>query len=292
MNTKKLMFLYPLKKEELAQQLQDRSAAPVSAVHDLKIHRRFFLVKLNDNELQSLQKKYDRPDTAPAPAPQAKSMLFKCKICGSTVSTDGSSKIYTCKKCRSVQPIPDYCSQHVSFLYGRANHYFRTKRFETALHLFQQIAAESPNDCEAYRSIVLSRYGVSYDEENGIYSKEPRINIVRSESILNDPDYLTAVSLADNERRSLYIKEAQRIEIINQEILETAQTVPSFDAVIEYRGHDSKNRYTPEKAMAEELYRQLGECGFRVYNRQIKAGKRTEKAKDHRFSQQEKMTPC
>lgn len=202
---------------------------------------------------------------------QVKKSFFKCKICGSTISSDSDSKIYTCKKCGLEQSIPDYCSEHVSFLYGRANHYFRTKRFYKALQIFQQIAAESPNDCEVYRSIVLSRYGISYTSEDEIYSNEPRINIVRSDSVLNDPDYIKAITLADDERRSFYIKEAEKIEKINQEILELAQTVPSFDAVIEYRGHDSKNRHTPEKEAAERLYHSLEEEGIRVYNRQINA---------------------
>jgi len=200
-----------------------------------------------------------------------KRMTFKCKICGSTVSYDGSSKVYTCKKCGLEQSLPDYCSEHVSFLYGRADHYFRTKRFYKALQIFQQIAAESPDDCEAYRSIVLSRYGISYTSENEIYSREPRINIVRSASIFDDPDYIKAISLADKERRSFYIKEAEKTEKINQQILELAQTAPSFDVIIEYRGHDSKNRHTPEKEVAERLYSQLKEEGFSVYNRQINA---------------------
>ena len=233
--------------------------------------QKIFLFRLNDLEKQNILKKNNETETIKQSDLEKKRMTFKCKICGSTVSSDGSSKVYTCKKCGLEQSLPDYCSEHVSFLYGRANHYFRTKRFYKALQIFQQIAAESPDDCEAYRSIVLSRYGISYTSENEIYSKEPRINIVRSDSILNDPNYIKAISLADKERRSFYIKEAEKIEKINQEILELAQTAPSFDVIIEYRGHDSKNRHTPEKEVAERIYSQLKEEGFSVYNRQINA---------------------
>ena len=233
--------------------------------------QKIFLFRLNDLEKQNIPKKNNETETIKQSDLEKKRMTFKCKICGSTVSSDGSSKVYTCKKCGLEQSLPDYCSEHVSFLYGRANHYFRTKRFYKALQIFQQIAAESPDDCEAYRSIVLSRYGISYTSENEIYSKEPRINIVRSDSILNDPNYIKAISLADKERRSFYIKEAEKIEKINQEILELAQTAPSFDVIIEYRGHDSKNRHTPEKEVAERIYSQLKEEGFSVYNRQINA---------------------
>ena len=233
--------------------------------------QKIFLFRLNDLEKQNILKKNNETETIKQSDLKKKRMTFKCKICGSTVSSDGSSKVYTCKKCGLEQSLPDYCSEHVSFLYGRANHYFRTKRFYKALQIFQQIAAESPDDCEAYRSIVLSRYGISYTSENEIYSKEPRINIVRSDSILNDPNYIKAISLADKERRSFYIKEAEKIEKINQEILELAQTAPSFDVIIEYRGHDSKNRHTPEKEVAERIYSQLKEEGFSVYNRQINA---------------------
>ena len=233
--------------------------------------QKIFLFRLNDLEKQNILKKNNETETIKQSDLEKKRMTFKCKICGSTVSSDGSSKVYRCKQCGLEQSLPDYCSEHVSFLYGRANHYFRTKRFYKALQIFQQIAAESPDDCEAYRSIVLSRYGISYTSENEIYSKEPRINIVRSDSILNDPNYIKAISLADKERRSFYIKEAEKIEKINQEILELAQTAPSFDVIIEYRGHDSKNRHTPEKEVAERIYSQLKEEGFSVYNRQINA---------------------
>lgn len=269
MNSKKITSLFPLEEQEIAplSQMADGASAPTG--QDTDAQRKTYLFKTDDSAIQSMPQKDIQPEALAAP--HKKSTLFKCKICGSTVSSNGTEKIYTCQKCRLVQAIPDYCSPHVSFLYGRANHYFRTKRFETALHLFQQIAAESPDDCEAYRSIVLSRYGVSYSEENGVYSEEPRINRVRSDSILNDPDYISAITLADDERRTLYVKEAEKIEAVSQDILEQAQTVPTFDAVIEYRGHDAKNRHTPEKAMAEELYKQLEECGFRVYNRQITA---------------------
>ncbi len=225
----------------------------------------------NEGNKQISKNSADTPEQSKTSGTPPKKTLFKCKICGATVSTDGTSKLYSCKKCGSEQPVSDFRSEHVSFLYGRANHYFRTKRFDKALNIYQQIAAESPDDCEAYRSIVLSRYGISYNSENGTYNREPQINRVHSDSILDDADYLHAVSLADDERRSFYIKEAEMIDRISQEILELSQIVPTFDAVIVYRGHDSKNRYTPEKAMAEELYRQLEESGFRVYNRQITA---------------------
>ena len=267
MNGKTITTIFPLEKQETDQLLPGIGGSPAQTGQEPRAQIKTYLFKPDDSEIQPKQEKCVQLE-APS-APRRKSTLFKCKICGSTVSSDGAEKTYLCKRCGFVQAIPDYCSPHAAFLYGRANHYFRTKRFETALHIFQQIAAEAPDDCEAYRSIVLSRYGVSYDEENGVYSREPRINRVRSDSVLTDPDYISAITLADDERRALYVKEAERIEAVSRDILEIAQTLPSFDAVIEYRGHDSKNRYTPEKAMAEELYRQLEECGFRVYNRQI-----------------------
>lgn len=154
MDKKKLQSLFQLKPDEINQFTQ--TTFNNSTQTNLTIHRKRFLAQLDDLEKMRLLKKCNEgKPTNPSNSHDSKT-LFKCKICGSTVSVDGSAKVYKCKKCGLAQAIPDYCSNHISFLYGRANHYFRTKRFDKALHIYQQIAVEAPNDCEAYRSIVLS----------------------------------------------------------------------------------------------------------------------------------------
>ncbi len=195
--------------------------------------------------------------------------LYKCHICGSTVHTNEGDRFYTCGVCGKTQALPDYCSEHVSFLYGRANHYLRTRKFDKALQCYQQIAGESPKDCHAFFSIAVSRYGISFVDEAGSFANEPRLYRVHSASILNDPDYVQAIALADDERRRLYIDEAKQIEAVRKEIIERAERAPMFDAFITYREHDAKNRMTPETEAARNLYNYLTEEGFRVFFEKI-----------------------
>lgn len=42
------------------------------------------------------------------------------------MNTSDFNRVYVCSNCRKICALPDYCSDDVSFLYGRANHYLRT----------------------------------------------------------------------------------------------------------------------------------------------------------------------
>ena len=52
--------------------------------------QKIFLFRLNDLEKQNILKKNNETETIKQSDLKKKRMTFKCKICGSTVSSDGS----------------------------------------------------------------------------------------------------------------------------------------------------------------------------------------------------------
>ena len=93
----------------------------------------------------------------------------------------------------------------------------------------------------------------------------PTVNRAQYTSIFDDDDYKSALKYADGYQRSIYEEEAKAINEIQKGILEISQKEEPFDVFICYKETDNSGRRTPDSVLANDLYHQLTQEGFKVF---------------------------
>ena len=150
-------------------------------------------------------------------------------------------------------------------MYDRANHFRRNNEFDKAAGLYEQILNEDPTDAEAYWSLVLCRYGIEYIEDPSTHMRVPTVNRTQFTSIFDDEDYKSSLHYADEYQRAIYEEEAKAINEIQKGILAISQKEEPFDVFICYKETDANGRRTQDSVLANDLYHQLTNEGFKVF---------------------------
>ena len=195
--------------------------------------------------------------------------LFKCKMCGGSLEIHPDSTIATCEYCGSVQTLPRLNDDKIERLYDRADHYRRNDDFDKAMETYEQILAETPEDAEAYWSLVLCRYGIEYVEDPKTKKRVPTVNRVQYTSVFDDDNYRSALQYADAEQRKVYEEEAKTINTIQKGILAISQKEEPFDVFICYKESDERGQRTRDSVYANDLYHELTKEGFKVFYARI-----------------------
>ena len=191
--------------------------------------------------------------------------ILRCKMCGGTMEIDAKQSVAVCQYCGTRQTLPRLDSERVAGLYERAELLRRGNDFDKAATVYEQIVSLAPNDAEAYWSLVLCRYGIEYVEDPASHKRVPTINRVQFGSILEDADYLSALQNADDEQKSVYIAEAKAIEAIQKGYLAISEREKPFDVFICYKETDDNGRRTMDSVLANDIYHQLTQEGFKVF---------------------------
>ena len=191
--------------------------------------------------------------------------IFKCKMCGASLEIGDGALVASCEYCGTKQTLPRLDDDRRANLYDRANHFRRNNEFDKAMGIYEQILAEDTSDAEAYWSIVLCRYGIEYVEDPKTKKRIPTVNRAQFTSIFDDTNYKMAIKSADPAQSSIYEAEAAAINEIQKGILAISQREEPFDVFICYKETDASGRRTPDSVLAQELYYQLKEEGFKVF---------------------------
>ena len=192
-------------------------------------------------------------------------VIFKCKMCGGSIEVEEGASVGVCDSCGTQQTLPRLSDERRANLYDRANHFRRNNDFDKAAGIYEQILSEDNTDAEAYWSLVLCRYGVEYVEDPATHKRVPTVNRTQFTSIFDDDNYKSALEYADGYQRSLYEKEANAINEIQKGILAISQKEDPFDVFICYKETDNNGRRTPDSVLANDLYHQLTQEGFKVF---------------------------
>ena len=190
---------------------------------------------------------------------------FKCKMCGGEIEFEQGATVGVCDSCGTKQTLPRLDDDRKANLYDRANHFRRNNDFDKAMGIYEQILAEDSTDAETYWSLVLCRYGIEYVEDPATHDRVPTVNRAQYTSIFDDDDYKSALKYADAYQRGIYEEEAKAINEIQKGILEISQKEEPFDVFISYKETDSSGRRTPDSVLANDLYHQLTQEGFKVF---------------------------
>ena len=191
--------------------------------------------------------------------------IFKCKMCGGALEIQDGSSVAVCSFCGTKQTIPKLDNDTRVNLYDRANHFRRNNDYDKAMSIYEQLLAADRTDAEAYWSILLCKYGIEYVEDPKTHKMMPTINRAQYTSIFADEDYKSALQYADGYQRDVYEAEAKEFDKIQKGILAISQKEDPFDIFICYKETDTYGRRTQDSVLAQDLYYQLKQEGFKVF---------------------------
>ncbi|MCR5336482.1 MAG: DUF6273 domain-containing protein [Synergistes sp.] len=191
--------------------------------------------------------------------------IFKCKMCGGTIEFEPGATVGVCDSCGTKQTLPRLDDDRRVNLYDRANHFRRNNEFDKAAGIYEQILTEDTADAEAYWSLVLCRYGIEYVEDPATRKRVPTVNRAQFTSIFDDDNYKSALRYADASQSSIYEAEAAAINEIQKGILAISQKEEPFDVFICYKETVNDGRRTQNSVLANDLYHQLTQEGFKVF---------------------------
>ncbi|WP_037343760.1 DUF6273 domain-containing protein [Ruminococcus sp. FC2018] len=191
--------------------------------------------------------------------------VFKCKMCGGSLEVTEGMTVCECEYCGTKQTIPKSHDDVLTNNFNRANNLRMKNEFDKAQELYEKIVSANPTEAEAYWGIVLCKYGIEYVEDPTTLKKIPTCHRTQYESVVSDVDYLSAIENADAGQKELFEKEAAEIDKLQKNILEIVHKEKPFDVFICYKETDENGKRTSDSVIANDIYYQLTQEGFKVF---------------------------
>ena len=191
--------------------------------------------------------------------------IFKCKMCGGTIEFEQGDSVGVCAYCGTKQTLPNTSDDVIANLYNRANNLRLKSEFDRAQKVYEDIVNKDDSQAEAHWGIVLCKYGIEYVDDPATGKKIPTCHRTSYEAIRTDADYLAATDYADGEQQAIYEAEAREIDKIQKGILAIAKEEKPFDVFICYKETDESGNRTVDSTIANDIYYQLTQEGFKVF---------------------------
>lgn len=113
--------------------------------------------------------------------------------------------------------------------------------------------------------LILCKYGIEYVEDPATFKRIPTCHRASYDSIIADDDYKSALKYADGSQRNIYEQEAKEIDRIQKEIIELSSKEEPYDVFICYKETDDTGSRTQDSVIANDIYYQLTQEGFKVF---------------------------
>lgn len=191
--------------------------------------------------------------------------LFKCKMCGGDLEVADGVTIAECEYCGTKQTVPKAMDENLQNLFNRANSLRIKSEFDKAEKLYEKIIQADTTQSEAYWGLILCKYGIEYVDDPTTFKKIPTCHRASYESIIADDDYKSALENADMSQRAIYEEQAREIDRIQKDILALAQKEEAYDVFICYKETDADGHRTQDSVIANDIYYQLTQEGFKVF---------------------------
>lgn len=191
--------------------------------------------------------------------------LFKCKMCGGDLEIAEGVTIAECEYCGTKQTVPKAMDENLQNLFNRANTLRIKSEFDKAEKLYEKIIQADSTQSEAYWGLILCKYGIEYVDDPATFKKIPTCHRASYDSIIADDDYKSAIENADMSQRSIYEEQAREIDRLQKDILALAQKEETYDVFICYKETDVDGRRTQDSVIANDIYYQLTQEGFKVF---------------------------
>lgn len=191
--------------------------------------------------------------------------IFKCKMCGGDLEVAEGVTIAECEYCGTKQTLPKAVDENLHNLFNRANTLRMRSEFDKAEKLYEKLIQADTTQSEAYWGLILCRYGIEYVDDPATFKKIPTCHRASYDSIIADDDYKSAIEHADAGQRVIYEEQANEIDRIQKDILALAQKEEKYDVFICYKETDANGQRTQDSVIANDIYYQLTEEGFKVF---------------------------
>lgn len=194
-----------------------------------------------------------------------KMSTLKCKMCGGTLEINENETTATCEYCGTEQTIPKITDDVIGNLFNRANTLRLKSEFDKAEEVYNKIVGLDNTQSEAYWGIILCKYGIEYVEDPTTYKRVPTCHRTSYDAITADEDYKLAIQYADISQKIIYEAEAKAIDEIQKGILTISQNEKPYDVFICYKETDESGKRTQDSVLANDIYHQLTQEGFKVF---------------------------
>lgn len=191
--------------------------------------------------------------------------IFKCKMCGGDLEINEGVTVCDCDYCGTKQTVPTAKDENLHGLYNRANTLRIKSEFDKAEQLYEKIIQADEAQAEAYWGLILCKYGIEYVEDPTTFKRIPTCHRTSFDSIISDEDYKSALKYADAVQKSVYEQEAKEIDRIQKETIELSSKEEPYDVFICYKETDNAGKRTLDSAIANDIYYQLTNEGFKVF---------------------------
>ena len=191
--------------------------------------------------------------------------VFKCKMCGGTLSVQDGVSVAECEYCGTKQTISTSNDEVIVNLFNRANNLRLKGDFDKALEVYEKILDLDNTQAEAHWGVVLCKYGVEYVEDPLTKERIPTCHRTQMTSLLTDTDYQAVLQYADSASRSVYEEQAHQINELQKKILEIVKSEKPFDVFICYKETDESGARTKDSVIANEIYHELTNSGLKVF---------------------------
>lgn len=191
--------------------------------------------------------------------------VLKCKMCGGNLLVDTNIQYAQCESCGTQQTVPDVQDEELQNMFNRANALRIQAEFDKAADIYERIIEKKSDEAEAYWGLILCKYGIEYVEDPK--SQEGMITCHRTsyDSVTADEDYKMALQYAKGLQHFKYTTAAKKIDSIQKEILALAQQEEPYDVFICYKETDESGNRTQDSVIANDLYYELVQEGFKVF---------------------------
>ena len=190
--------------------------------------------------------------------------LQTCKTCNGVTERVGN--YYVCRHCGNKWLIDADADVRAIDRAG-AWAALRDCDFEKSVELFENILLKDKEDHEAYWGRALASAGIIYVTDLNENKKVPTCNNITEDSFEDGKDAQTAISLAPEELKETYRRQAKQIDAIRVEWLKKASREPEYDVFICFKDSDRENgiERTQDSVDAQDLYNALVAEGYRVF---------------------------
>lgn len=190
---------------------------------------------------------------------------FKCKMCGGSLEVTAGETIIECEYCGTQQTLPQTTDENIQALFNRANLLRQKNEFDKAEAVYEKILEADDTEAEAYWGVILCKFGIEYVEDPKTYKRIPTCHRTSYDSIVADEYYKKALENADITQRIIYEAEAKKIDEIQKGILAISAQEEPYDVFICYKETDESGKRTRDSVIANDIYYQLTQEGFKVF---------------------------
>lgn len=191
--------------------------------------------------------------------------IYKCKMCSGELDVQEGVSVIECDYCGTKQTVPTAKDENLQGLFNRANILRMKSEFDKAEQIYEKILQADEAQAEAYWGLILCKYGIEYVEDPKTFTRIPTCHRTSFDSIIADDDYKSALQYADGVQRGIYEAEAKEIDRLQKEILALSQKEEPYDVFICYKETDETGRRTQDSTIANDIYYQLTNQGFKVF---------------------------